>query len=106
MTVGHRRQPQLRVGHETQGAPTPDVERVGGGDPVADLGRVRRGAHRAQIKRGELGIALAREDQRQRDGAVEEVSPAGLAGAFRRSRDVEDVVEDLEGQPDRLAERP
>ena len=41
-------------------------------------------------------IALAGEDQRQGDGAVQEVRAAGLAGALRRARDVEDVVEELE----------
>ena len=54
---------------------------------------------------GELGVALAREDQRQRDGAVEQVGAARLAGALDRAGDVEHVVEQLEGQADPARER-
>ena len=53
-------------------------------------------------------VAFAREDQRQRDGAVEQVRAARLAGSLRRARHVEHVVEQLESEPDppgELAER-
>ena len=49
-------------------------------------------------------IALAREDQRQRDRAVQQVGAAVLAGPLGRPGDVEHVVEQLEGEPDAAAE--
>ena len=52
----------------------------------------------------QLGVALARDDQRQRDRAVQQVRAAVLAGALGRARHVEHVVEDLEGQADAPAE--
>ena len=47
---------------------------------------------------------LAREDERQRDGPVEQVGAAVLAGALGRAGDVEHVVEELEGEPDAAPE--
>ena len=43
--------------------------------------------------------------KRQRDGAVEQVRAARLAGALDRARDVEHVVEHLKGEPDAAGER-
>ncbi len=40
----------------------------------------------AQVELRQAGVALAREDQRQRDGAVEKVGAALLAGALRPAR--------------------
>ena len=65
----------------------------------------------AQVERGQPRIALAGEDERQRDRAVEQVGAAVLAGALGRARDVEHVVEQLEGEADpapeaRRARRP
>ena len=55
----------------------------GGGDPVADrLGA--RGVERSQVQPGQRLVALASEDQRQGDGAVQQVGPAGLSGSLRR----------------------
>jgi hypothetical protein len=45
-------------------------------------------------------IALARQDQRERDRAVEQVGSAVLAGPLGRAGDVEHVVEQLEREPD------
>ena len=53
-----------------------------------------------QVDLGERGVAFAREDQRQRDGAVEQIRATRLAGALDGAGDVEHVVEDLESQPD------
>ena len=50
------------------------------------------------------GSALGGQDQRQGDGAVEQVGAARLAGPLRRAGDVEDVVEELEGEADLGAE--
>ena len=66
--------------------------------PAPACARARRSSAR------QLRIALAREDQRQRDRAVEQVGAAVLAGALGRARDVEHVVEQLEGEPDPAAE--
>ena len=60
---------------------------------------------RGQVERGQLAVALAGEDQRQRDGAVEQVRAARLAGALDRTGDVEHVVEHLKGQPDAAGKR-
>ena len=43
--------------------------------------------------------------KRQRDRAVEQVRAARLAGALDRARDVEHVVEHLEGEADAAGER-
>ena len=48
----------------------------------------------------QLVITLAGDDQRQRDGAVEQVGAAPLASARGRPGDVEHVVEHLERQSD------
>ena len=45
------------------------------------------------------------QDERQRDRAVEQVGAAVLAGALGGPGDVEDVVEQLEGEADAAAER-
>ena len=60
---------------------------------------------RAQVDRGQLRLALAGEDQRQRDGAVEQVGAPRLARALDRPGDVEHVVEQLEGEADAAGER-
>src|SRR5205823_1251473 len=60
---------------------------------VLDLARLR-----------DRRIPLAGQDVRQRDGAVEQVGPPRLAGALDRPGDVENVVEQLEGQADAPAE--
>ena len=59
----------------------------------------------AQVELSQLGVGLARQDQRQRDRAVEQVGAPGLAGALRRPGDVQHVVEQLEGHADPFAER-
>ncbi len=46
------------------------------------------------------GSSRRRGDQRQGDGAVEQVGAARLAGPLGRPGDVEDVVEQLEGEAD------
>ena len=66
--------------------------------------RRRRRRGRAGRRRGSPGSPLGGLDQRQRDGAVEQVGAARLAGALRRAGDVEDVVEQLEGEADLGAE--
>ena len=71
----------------------------GGGDPVAEASASGR-LEPPQLDRVELGVAAASEDQRQGDGAVEQVGAARLAGALGRPADVEDVVEQLEGEAD------
>ena len=73
--------------------------------------RSRRGlglrrAYLPQVERPQRRVALARQDQRQRDGAVEQVGAAVLAGPLGRARDVEHVVEHLEREPDPAAEAP
>ena len=71
---------------------------------VADrLGRRRVAARRSSARRS--AVALAREDERQRDRAVEQVGAAVLARALGGAGDVEDVVEQLERQADPAAER-
>ena len=76
-------------------------QRARGGDRVAHRLRLPRACARARRSSArQRRVALAREDQRQRDRAVEQVGAAVLAGALRRARDVEHVVEQLEGQPD------
>ena len=57
-----------------------------------------------QVERRQRRVALARQDQRQRDRAVEQVGAARLAGALDRARHVEHVVEDLERDADPAAE--
>src|SRR5438874_2273491 len=48
----------------------------------------------------QMRASLAREDEGQRHRAVEQVGAPLLAGALRRARDVEDVIEQLEGEAD------
>ena len=67
--------------------------------------RRRRCAPTAGRARASSGSRVAGQDQRQRDRAVEQVGAARLAGALGRPGHVEDVVEDLEGEADPLAER-
>ncbi len=57
-----------------------------------------------QVDLADAGIDRGGLDQRQGDGAVEQVGPARLAGPLRRAGDVEDVVEQLEGEADLGAE--
>ncbi len=56
------------------------------------------------VERCQLAISLAGDDQRQRHGPVEQVGTLRLAGALRRTGDVEHVVEQLEREPDLLPE--
>ena len=58
----------------------------------------------AQVDPGQRRAALARLDQWQCDGAVEQIGATGLTGALGRAGDIEDVIEQLEGDPDVLAE--
>ena len=57
---------------------------VGAGVTMLELRDALR-AHGAQIERPQRRIALAGEDQRQRDRAVEQVGAAVLAGPLGRS---------------------
>src|SRR5262249_24421156 len=59
---------------------------------------------RGQIERGEIPLALAREDEWQGDRSLEQVRPARLARALDRSGDIQDVVEHLEREPDAAGE--
>ena len=77
--------------------------------PVASMRSQTRSADcgvvdRAGVERGELGVALAGDDEGQRDRAVEQVGAAVLARALGGARDVEDVVEQLEGEADAAPE--
>ena len=76
------------------------LERAGGGDPLAELLGLARAAKGREVDPGKLTVALAREDQRQRDGAVEQVRSARLAGALDRPGYIQHVIQDLESQPD------
>ena len=58
----------------------------------------------AEIGRGDLRVRRRGVDQRQGHGPVEKVGAAGLAGPRGRPGDVEDVVEQLEGEADVGAE--
>ncbi len=58
----------------------------------------------AQLEAAQLRVPLHGDDQRQVDGAVEQVGAAGLPRALERPRDVEHVVEELEGEADLAAE--
>ncbi len=62
-------------------------------------------AQRREVELREVGLAFAREDERQRDRAVEQVGAARLAGALDRAGHVEHVVEHLEGEADAARER-
>ena len=75
------------------------------GDRVAHrLGLLGR-ADGPQVQPRERRVALAGEDERQRHRAVQQVRAAVLARPLGRSRDVEHVVEQLEGEPDPAPER-
>src|SRR5947209_3572078 len=106
------------VGHQLEGAVAAGQRLLGFGDELERAGahigerprrsdrvarrlRLLRCGDRAQV---ELQAALAREDERQRHGAVEQVGPPVLAGALGRPRHVEHVVEELEGEADASAE--
>ena len=100
LAVRQGRQVRLRGGDALQRLQPCLLQHAGPRDRVADgLGLLRR-PHRAQVQPRELRIALPREDERQRHGPVQEVGPAVLAGALGGARDVQDVVQELEGQPD------
>ena len=63
------------------------AQRAGGRDAVAHRLRLRGlGDDAAQVELAQLGVAPAGQDQRQGDGAVEQVGAAGLAGALGRAR--------------------
>ena len=81
------------------------VERTRRRDPLAQRLGLRGVRDAAQVDGGELRIALAGGDQRERHGPVEQVGAAVLPGALGRAGDVEDVVEDLEAQADAPPER-
>ena len=51
-----------------------------------------------------LAVALGGQDQRQRDGAVQQVGAERLAGGVGIAVAVEHVVGDLEGEAERLGE--
>src|SRR6476619_3679439 len=75
------------------------VERTGLGDPD------ERTVERPAGKRTPHGRVLARrQDQRQRGRPFAEVGAGDLAGLDRLTRAVEDVVGDLEGDPEREPE--
>ena len=65
----------------------------------------RRRASRAGRARARSGSRSRARMKRQRDGAVEQVGAAVLAGPLGRAADVEHVVEQLEGEPDAAPER-
>src|SRR5262249_61653945 len=74
-------------------------------DPLAQLLGLLGAGQRGQIERGEIPLALAREDEWQGDRSLEQVRPARLARALDRSGDIQDVVEHLEREPDAAGER-
>src|SRR5215217_4555831 len=80
------------------------VEGTGRRDPVAESlhGDVLEAA---ELNGFETAVAAARQDQRQGDGAIDQVGSASLARSLRWAGDVEDVVEQLEGETDVAAER-
>ena len=80
------------------------LERIGGGDAIAEPGRLDRRLDIPQIDSGDLRIPPPGHDQRKRDGAIEQVGSTRLARALRRPGDVEHVIEDLKGKADLLAE--
>ena len=93
----------LGGGDHLQGAGADPLQGAGGGDAVAErLGTC--GVEGLEVRVADARIALRRLDQRQRHRAVEQVGAARLAGPLRRAADVEDVVEQLEGEPDAGAE--
>ena len=100
-----RRQRSLGLVDHRQGARANLLQRAGRRDRVADALGGAGVADRARIERGKLRVGLAREDQRQRDRAVEQVGAARLARTLDRTADVEDVVEQLEREPDPASER-
>ena len=56
----------------------------------------------ANLQRGQLGIAVTRLDQRQRDRPIQQVGTLRLAGALGRTRDIQYVIEELKGEADLL----
>ena len=112
--VGHPLQPHRAAGGEARGSSSlASATSASARSLVSRAPRWRRSGRTAPLlwhpgrpaKRGEIDpasslVELAREDQRQRDRAVEQVRAARLAGALDRAGDVEHVVEDLKGQPD------
>ena len=77
------------------------VQRAGGGDPLAY--RLRLAAEPCTSSPAGSGPG-AREDQRERHGAVEQVRAARLAGALGGPGDVQHVVQHLERHAEALAE--
>ena len=116
--VGHQLESAPALGRELELARPPPWPRPRGRAPapapapalpVATIRSqicLRRRRAQTPIQPAQLGSHAPGEDQRQRDRAVQQVGAAGLAGALGRSRHVEHVVEQLEGQPDLLAEAP
>ena len=95
---------RFAVGDHLQG-PRPDlVQRAGGGDPVAERLGARPASRPCRSTSRMPGSRGGGLDQRQGDRAVEQVGAARLAGPLRRAGDVEDVVEQLEGEADLGAE--
>ena len=74
------------------------VEGARGRDPVADPSAAEAGSR--PPRSSSASEDPAGQDQRQGHGAVEQVGAARLAGALGRAGHVEDVVEELEGEPD------
>src|SRR4029079_19348526 len=97
-------QPRLRVVDDLERSPARLVQRPGRLDAVADALGGLGVADRPRVERGELRVAFAGEDVRERDGAVEQVGAAVLARPRSRPGHVEDVVEELEGEADATAE--
>ena len=75
------------------------VEDARGSDLVTQGDRLRGiGDLRAQVEVAKPRVALAGQDQRKRDRPIEQVGAALLAGPLLGARDVEYVVEVVEGQ--------
>src|SRR5215207_11256354 len=91
--------PPLRRLDALQGERAHALERPGRGDPVADLRRLRL-IEIAQLDLSQRRVDLAGDDQRERHGPVEQISPPRLAGALRWAGDVQNVVEELERHAD------
>ena len=83
--LGAARGARLAVGDHLERPGADPLQGAGGGDPVAErLGaRRRRGARRSTSRMP--GSLFGRLDQRQGDGAVEQVGAARLAGPLRRA---------------------
>src|SRR6202012_4716416 len=61
------------------------MERVGLRDPRADRRGILGRADRVQVERAQAPVTAAGKDQRQRDGAVEQIGAPRLAGPLRRA---------------------